>query len=291
MCHTLLPGFDGHVPRPKKTHDKAIHQKGHSGAGGKLLLLLAVLWEEVVASQTHWHYEVLDNLSVKGYRDGGLLLSMWLCLSLTKGIQKKSLMTFMNSKGRLALKKVLSDHVKKFGFAPHPEVALKSLATSHWVVFVFIRALTGTKLKTDMVSGKGPGRGYAAFQIMTHGPGDRAARLCVVLIDAPVDMMAICFQNIYIYIYGILLAWAVDAIADAVHMCCCWMIAVHTCCCNWISQASHSGLVVMVHGKQETTLAVVVLACVERTCLHWFPMRHHICRHFLGKTDAQAIKW
>ena len=80
---------------------------------------------------------------------------------------------------------------------------------------------------------------------------------------------------------------AIDAIADAVHM----------CRCNWISQASHSSLVVMVHGQQETTLSlavttVVVLACVERTRLHWFPigMRHHICCHFLGRTDAQAIK-
>ena len=53
VCHTLLPGFDGLVPRPNKTHDEAIHQKGHSGAGGRLLVLLAVLFEEVVASQTH----------------------------------------------------------------------------------------------------------------------------------------------------------------------------------------------------------------------------------------------
>ena len=100
-----------------------------------MLSVSAALVEQIVATQTHWHSqcEVLDKLSDEGYRDGGLFLSMWLCLSLTKGIQKKSLMAFTNSKDLLAfnLGKVLKDHIKKFGIAPHPEVALQSLATSH----------------------------------------------------------------------------------------------------------------------------------------------------------------
>ena len=64
---------------------------------------------------------------LEGYRDGGLLLSMWLCLSLVKGVQKKSLTMLTNSE---ALEKVLKDHVKAFGLSPHPEVAMQDLTNT-----------------------------------------------------------------------------------------------------------------------------------------------------------------
>ena len=71
--------------------------------------------------------QVLDNLK-PDYKDGGLCLSMWLCLSLVKGIQKKSLTTLTTSKNQKKFETILKDHIKKFGLVPHPEVVLKAMA-------------------------------------------------------------------------------------------------------------------------------------------------------------------
>ena len=77
-------------------------------------------------------WQVLDNLK-PDYKDGGLLLSMWLCLSLAKGIQKKSLTMFTTSNNQKKFETILKDHIKKFGLVPHPEVALEAMAVLPWM--------------------------------------------------------------------------------------------------------------------------------------------------------------
>ena len=62
---------------------------------------------------------------VPKYRDGGLLLSMWLCISLVEGVQSKPLALFTDKKS--AFVKTLKDYIKLHGVSPHPDVALRQM--------------------------------------------------------------------------------------------------------------------------------------------------------------------
>ena len=110
-----LPGSDGIVSRSKPVDQEVIPKEEHVFA--RCALSDSVCMRGLDVSQ------VLKQ--VPSYKDGGLLLSMWLCITLVEGVQSKPLAMFTNQQGAFA--KELKKYIVTHGLSPHPDVALRCL--------------------------------------------------------------------------------------------------------------------------------------------------------------------
>ena len=114
-----LPGSDGIVARSKQVDEEALPKEEHAFARCALPV-------SVCMSLRGLSLDVSQVLKQgPAYKDGGLLLSMWLCITLTKGVQSKPLAMISNQTGTFVqeIKKYTDTH----GLSPHPDVVLRCL--------------------------------------------------------------------------------------------------------------------------------------------------------------------
>ena len=114
-----LPGSDGIVARSKQVDEEALPKEEHAFARCALSVSVCMSLRGLSLDVS----QVLKQ--VPSYKDGGLLLSMWLCITLTKGVQSKPLAMISNQTGTFVqeIKKYTDTH----GLSPHPDVVLRCL--------------------------------------------------------------------------------------------------------------------------------------------------------------------